>query len=242
MYVDPFVFKLVENETVNNCFIHRAFDDLHNGTVKLKDGWSLAFTHARKTTCDRPKTIAVLEKIEIPVSGHGAGELWKTCTGIPSIRDMKCCVHNCPNPKCNPHLGPDKAQKAGATAHVYGRFQRSGDDIRYMILLFTCSYCNNWLQCLRNKANFPVGGEDPANTLYTLPGAQLMFIEVSDATVAGKGAAGKGTGKGGNFHDPTGEEEGSGMEADEKEEKGEEVKKPKGPPPDVQVLGGADMS
>ena len=87
-----------------------------------------------------------------------------------------------------------------------------------------------------------MGGEDPANTLYTLPGAQLMFIEVSDATVAGKGAAGKGTGKGDNFHDPTGEEEGSGMEADEKEEKGEEVKKPKGPPPDVQVLGGADMS
>lgn len=236
MYVDPFVFKLVENETMNNCFIHRAFDDLHNGTVKLKDAWSLAFTHARKTTCDRPKTIAVLEKTGIPVSGNSAGELWKTCTGIPSIRDMKCCVYNCPNPKCNPHLGPDKAQKAGATAHVYGRFQRSGDDIRYMILLLTCSKCNNWRQCLSSLTNHPVEGEDPANTLYTLPGAQLMFIEVSDATVAGKGAAGKGTGKGGNFDDPTGEEEGSGMEADEKEEKGEEVEKPKGPPPAVQVI------
>ena len=231
MYVDPFVFKLVENETMNNCFIHSAFDDLHNGTVKLKDGWSLAFTHARKTTCDRPKTIAVLEKTGIPVSGSSAGELWKTCTGIPSIRDMKCCVYNCPNPNCNPHLGPDKAQKAGATAHVYGRFQRSGDDIRYMILLLTCSKCNNWRQCLSSLTNHPVEGEDPANTLYTLPGAQLMFIEVSDATVAGKGAAGKGTGKGGNF-------QGKGKGGESHDEEGEEggQEKPSEPPPGVNVI------
>lgn len=236
MYVDPFAFKLVLKETMNNCFIHRAFDDRYDGTVKLKDDWSLAFTHARKTTCDRPKTIAVREGTNTPMSAYSAGDLWKRCTGIPSIKGMKCCVYNCPNPKCNPHLGPDKAQNAGATAHVYGRFQRPDDDIRYMILLLTCSCCNNWLQCLRNLANYPVAGEKPANTLYTLPGAQLMFIEVSDATVAGKGAAGKGTGKGGDFQDQTGEEEGPEMEVDEEGEKGEEVKKPEGPPPGAEVI------
>jgi len=232
MYVDPFVFKLVENETMNNCFIHRAFDDLHNGTVKLKDGWSLAFTHARKTTRDRPTTIGVLEGTNTPVSANSAGDLWKKCTKIPSIKDMKCCVYNCPNPECNPHLGPDKAQKAGATAHVYGRFQGSSDDIRYMILLLTCSYCNNWLKCLRHEANYPAEGEEPANTLYTIRGAQLMFIEISDATIAGKEAAGKGTGKGGDFHDQKGEEEGSAMEVDEEGDKGEDV----GPLPGVQLI------
>lgn len=232
MYVDPFVFKLVVNETMNNCFIHRAFDDVErDGTVKLKKGYSLAFTHARKTTGDRPKTIAVLETGK-RVLGKSAGGLWKACTG-KSVREEECCVYNCTNPKCNPNDG--KAQKARATAHVYGGFQSKY--IEYMILLPTCSKCNNWKQCKKTKTNYPVKGEEPAKTLYTVPGAQLMFIEISPATGYGKGAAGKGAGDGGDFVEvETDEEEGSGMEADEKEEKGEEVEKPKGPPPGVQVI------
>lgn len=235
MYVDPFAFKLVVNETMNNCFIHRAFDDLYDGTVKLKDDWSLAFTHARKTTGDHPKTIAVLENGG-PVSGYDAGDLWKKCTKIGLISDMKCCVYNCPNSKCNAHVAPENAQNAGATAHVYGRFQTSNDEIKYMILLLTCSNCNNWLCTRKHHTNFPLEGEEPANTLYTMPGAQLMFIEVSEATVRGKGDAGKGTGRGSdNFHNQKGEEEGSGMEVDEEGDK-PEVPPPKVPPPGVNVF------
>ena len=223
----------VANETMNKCFIHRAFIDQLDGTVKLKDDWSLAFTHARKTTRDIPTTIAVLdEENGQRVSGKDAGDLWKKCTGITSIREMKCCVFNCPSKKCNPHLGVDKAQDAGATAHVYGNFQRSRDDhIRYMIFLLTCTCCNNWLQCQRNKVNYPVEGEEPAQTLYTIPGAQLMFIEVSEATVIGKGDAGKGAGKGGEICDQKGEEGGSAMEVDEE---GEGILK--GSPQGVRVI------
>lgn len=231
MYVDPFVFKSVVNETMNNCFIHRAFDDVErDGTVKLKKGYSLAFTHARKTTRDRPKTIAVLKQKTLKdkgkrVLGNSAGGLWKACTG-KSIREEECCVYNCTNPKCNPNDG--KAQKARATAHVYGGFQSKR--IEYMILLPTCSKCNNWKQCEKTKTNYPVKDEEPAKTLYTVPGAQLMFIEISPATVSGKGAAGKGAGDGGDFvvGEPD-EEEGSKMEVDEE---GEDV----GPPP-VTVIG-----
>ena len=50
-----------------------------------------------------------------------------------------------------------------------------------------------------------------------------MFIEASEETVQGKGEAGKGTGKGGEYH---GKEGGKGMQG-----------KPSGPPPDVNVIG-----
>ena len=99
--------------------------------------------------------------------GQGAGDLWKKCTGSP-VTAMECCVYNCPNQKCNLHLGTSHAQKAGATAHVYGTFQSSDHDIRYMILLptcSTCSTCNNYQQCLSSKTNFPTKGEEPANIL-----------------------------------------------------------------------------
>ena len=220
--MDPFISKLFANKTTNNCSINRAFEDLGNGSFRVRPDWSLAFTHARKTTGDRPTTIASLEQTGKPVSGQGAGDLWKKCTGS-SITDLECCVYNCPNPQCNPHLVPSQAQKAGATAHVYGTFQKSDDDIKYMILLPTCSFCNNYLQCLRSKTNFPLKGEEPANILYTIPGAPLMFIEASEETVQGKGEAGKGTGKGGEYH---GKEGGKGMQG-----------KPSGPPPDVNVIG-----
>lgn len=227
MYVDPFVFKSVVNETMNNCFIHRAFDDVEcDGTVKLKKDYSLAFTHARKTTGDRPKTIAVLKTGKLKgkrVLGNSAGGLWKACTG-KSIREEECCVYNCTNPKCNPDRG--KAQKAGATAHVYGRFQ--SEHIEYMILLPTCSKCNNWKQCAKTLTNHPVEGEEPAKTLYTVPGAQLMFIEISSATASGKGAGGKGAGDGGDFVEvKTDEEEESEIEVDEEGEKGVDVGRPK---------------
>ena len=234
MYVDPFVFKSVVNETMNNCFIHRAFDDVEcDGTVKLKKDYSLAFTHARKTTGDRPKTIAVLKAGQHKgkrVLGNSAGGLWKACTG-KSIRKEECCVYNCTNPKCNPNDG--KAQKAGATAHVYGRFQ--SEHIEYMILLPTCSKCNNWKQCAKTLTNHPLKGEEPAKTLYTVLGAQLMFIEISPATASGKGAAGKGAGDGGDFvvvGEPD-EEEGSEIEDDEEGEEGADV----GPPEGAQVIG-----
>ena len=112
---------------------------------------------------------------------------------------MLCCVFNCTNPKCNRHRGPSRAQKAGATAHVYGTFQSSDHDIWYMILLPTCQTStthNSHKYCQSKKANYPVEGEEPSKILYTVPGAQLMFIEVGlDKTVDGKGEARKGSGK-----------------------------------------------
>ena len=222
--MDPFISKLVANKTTNNCSIYRAFEDLGNGSFRLRPKWSLAFTHARMTTGDRPTTIASLKQTGEPLTGQGAGDLWEKCTGS-RVTALKCCVYNCPNPGCNPHLdpSPDHAQKAGATAHVYGTFQKSDDDIKYMILLPTCSFCNNYLQCLSSKTNFPLKGEEPANILYTIPGAPLMFIEASEKTVQGKGEAGKGSGKGGEYHGKGG---GKGRQG-----------KLSGPPPDVHVIG-----
>ena len=226
--MDPFISKLVANKTTNICSIHRAFEDLGNGSFRLRPNWSLAFTHARLTTGDRPTTIASLEQTGKPLSGQGAGDLWKKCTGSP-VTALKCCVYNCPNPECNSHLDPSHAQNAGATAHVYGTFQSSDHDIRYMILLPTCSFCNNHLKCRSSKTNFPLEGEEPANILYTITGAQLMFIEVKEKIVKGKGAAGKGTGKGGEYHG-----EGGGGKGGQG--------KPSGPPPGVNVIGwGADF-
>ena len=174
--------------------IHRAFQDLGNGTFRLRQGWSLAFTHAMLTTGDHPTTIATPVQTGQPVCGSSAGALWSRCTGSP-VTTQRCCVYNCPNPNCT----PANPQQAGATAHVYATFQLSHHDTRYMILLPTCSYCNNWRQCIRSETNYPLTGQE-ASVLYTITGAQLMFIEVDSNTVSGKGAAGKGTGKGGGFN------------------------------------------
>lgn len=75
-------------------------------------------------------------------------------------------------------------------------------------------------------------GEEPSKILYTVPGAQLMFIEVgSDKTVDGKGEARKGAGKGGNF-------QGKGKGGESHDEEGEEggQDKPSEPPPGVNVI------
>lgn len=174
----------------------QAFDNMGNGTFALKEDWSLAFTHAMMTTGDHPTTIAVPVQSGQPVHGSSAGDLWRQCTGNP-VTEEKCCVYNCPNrDKCD---NPDgKPYEAGATAHVYAKTQTSDHDISYMILLPTCSGCNNWMQCKKSQTNYPLKGE-LANVLYTVTGAQLMFIQVRDIVAAGKGAAGKGKGKGGGF-------------------------------------------
>ena len=159
-----------------------------NGTFQLKPGWSLAFTHAVLTTDDRATNIA------IPGQTGSAGELWRKCTGH-SVKEEKCCVYNCPNENCRPKCSP---QQALATAHVYCRSQTPKHDIRYMILIPTCGCCNNARQAANSETNFPPADQD-AHILYTITGARMIFINVSDQTVAKKGGAGKGTGKGGGY-------------------------------------------
>ena len=86
MYVDPFVFKLVENETMNNCFIHRAFDDLHNGTVKLKDGWSLALLMQGRPPVTAQKPLPYLRRLEYLCPGVVLGNYGKHAREFPVSR------------------------------------------------------------------------------------------------------------------------------------------------------------
>ena len=176
------------------------FNVVSDGTFRLKPDCSLQFTHAVLTTGDRASTIVRQPTDhEKPLYTGSAGELWTNCTG-KSIRDETCCVFNCPNPECKAPEG--KPQKAGATAHVYATFQTPQHEIRYMILLPTCSYDNNAGQTRRSGTNFPQTGEK-ANILHTVTGARMIFIEVNPKTEAKKGK-GKGTstappGQGGEY-------------------------------------------
>lgn len=167
-----------------------AFVDRRDGTFQLRPDWSLAFTHAVLTTGDRPETIAMLEQ----TLTASAGKLWKKCTER-LVTEEKCCVYNCPNEKCSPYCSP---QQAGATAHVYCTSQTPQHDISFMILIPTCSYCNHAGQTAKSETNYAPAGED-AQILYTVTGARMIFIKASDLTVAKKGAAGKGTGRGGGY-------------------------------------------
>ncbi|KAJ7351755.1 hypothetical protein OS493_035697 [Desmophyllum pertusum] len=178
-----------------------AFHYSGNGVFQLNPNCSLAFTHAMTTTGDRPAAITNTGQF---VPGRSAGELWRTCTGH-AVTTYRCCVYNCPNRNCL----PSSPQAARATAHVYATFQSSDHDISYMILIPTCSADNNWRQCINSSTNYPLTGQ-LANILYTITGAQLIFIRVDDRTSARKGAAGKGTGRGGGYHRKGGGKGGEG--------------------------------
>ena len=174
-----------------------AFQDAGNAMYRLKLGWSLGFTHAVLTTGDKLKTVASVGGH--PLEARAAGELWKMCTKGKPVTEEYCCVHNCTNPNCT----PTSPQKAGATAHVYASFQTPEKDIRFMILLPTCSADNHAGKCRKEEVNFAEIGKD-AYVLYTAlsdPPPRDIFIEVSDATASGKGSKGKGTGKGGGLKD-----------------------------------------
>ena len=182
-----------QNAAITRDQFDECFEYLGNGIFQLAQGWSLPFTHAVLTTGDRATNLVTDQR-------NSAGNLWSASTGH-SITTYQCCVYNCPNQGCT----PDSPQRAGATAHVYATFQLSQHDISYMILLPTCSTCNNWLRCLAEATNFPLAG-DQANVLYTFAAGaedsanrtvQLIFIQANDTTIGGKGRAGKGTGKGG---------------------------------------------
>ena len=175
----------------NRCFVH-----LDKGIFQLRSGSRpLAFTHAVLTTGDRPTNL-------VTGKSGSAGELWRDSTG-DSMRNDQCCVNNCPNPNCS----PTSPQPAGATAHVYDTFQLSHHDIGFMILLPTCTFCNNWFTCIRTETNYPKAGQN-ANVLYTVDSAnrivRVMFVEANSKTTTRKGDAGKGTGKGGNCYDKGG--------------------------------------
>ena len=169
-----------------------AFDDLGDGTFRLKPGWSLAFTHAVWTTDDRPTTVASPVKVGKPVHAGSAGDLWQKCTGH-SIREEKCCVYNCPKEICR-----TSPQDAGATAHVYGTFQSPDHDIQFMILIPTCSADNNARQCAKSETNFPPTDQQ-ASVLYTREQTRMIFITTTEETTTKKGGKGKGTGKGGGY-------------------------------------------
>ena len=176
-----------ENFGISQQVFQDAFNYRGDGTFELKSGWSLAFTHAVLTTGDRATNIAIKGQT------GSAGELWSKCTGH-SVTQEKCCVYNCPNPECSPHCCPLQAR---ATAHVYCRSQTPKHDIRFMILIPTCSCCNHAGQAAKSQTNFPPTGED-AHILYTVTGARMIFIEVSAQTISNKGK-GKGTGQGGGY-------------------------------------------
>ena len=196
----------------------QAFDYRDDGTFQLKAKWSLAFTHAVLTTGDRATNIA------IPTQKGEAGNLWKNCTGH-SVTEETCCVYNCPNKACSPEYSP---QKALATAHVYCRSQTPQHDIRYMILIPTCGCCNHARQAAKSETNFPPTDQD-AHILYTITGARMIFIEVSDQTVLKKGV-GKGTGQGGGYKGayPPGPPEGASIVGETKTIKGAGKGKGKG--------------
>ena len=171
----------------------QAFTYIGNGVFQLVPNCTLPFTHAVLTSEDRP------EELETEQRGT-AGGVWRACTG-ESIRQSYCCVHNCTNPACT----PDKPARAGATAHVYATFQLPEHDISYMILLPTCSQCNNWLITRREGTNFPLPGE-LANVLYTVTNrvVRVIFVRISEKTRKGKGKGGRGSapgpGQGGGYN------------------------------------------
>ena len=84
-----------------------AFQDSGNAMFSLRPGWSLGFTHAVLTTCDKPKTVASVGGE--PLEASAAGELWKKCTKGTPVTEEYCCVHNCTNPNCKP-TSPQKAR------------------------------------------------------------------------------------------------------------------------------------
>jgi len=168
-----------------------AFDYVGDGLFKLKPGWSLAFTHAVLTTGDRATTVTT------PTQTGSAGELWNKCTGH-SVTTERCCVFNCPNPNCK----PGNRQPALATAHVYCTTQTPQHDIRFMILIPTCSCCNHAGQAAKSGTIYPATGQD-AYILYTETGARMIFVTVSTQTLASKGTGKGGTygqGQGGGYH------------------------------------------
>ena len=217
-----------ENIGISKKEFDEMFEYVDNRIFRLRKGKSLPFTHAVSTTGDRARNL---------VSGNRgtAGELWRAATGR-SIKDFLCCVLNCTNPACD----PDDPKNAGATAHVYATFQLSHHDIRFMILLPTCSKCNNWQVCRNTGTNYPVTGQE-ANVLTTKDEILLLFVEASDSTVGGKGGQGRGTGDGGTFRDANGKggDKGSHYEEEGKErvfligsvegESGESAKRKRGP-------------
>ena len=74
-------------------------------------------------------------------------------------------------------------------------------------------------------------GEEPSKILYTVPGAQLMFIEVGSPQLMVKGKLERAQEKGGNF-------QGKGKGGESHDEEGEEggQEKPSEPPPGVNVI------
>ena len=76
-------------------------------------------------------------------------------------------------------------------------WQTPKHDIRFMILIPTCSCCNHAGQAAKSQTNFPPTSED-AHILYTVTGARIIFIDVSAQTISNKGK-GKGTGEGGGY-------------------------------------------
>ena len=210
--------EFFDNVSITRQQFDQAFAYVGNGVFQLAQGWTLPFTHAVLTTGDRP------EDLETEKRGT-AGGLWRDCTG-ESIRDSPCCVYNCTNPICT----PNKHVQAGATAHVYGTFQLPEHDISYMILLPTCSMCNNWQTTRKTETNFPLEGE-LAHVLYTdttdgTRVVRVIFVRISEKTNQVKGAHGKGSapgpGKGGGYHGKGGGK-GSGP--------------PPGAPPGARIIG-----
>lgn len=109
-----------------------------------------------------------------------------------SIRKCKCAARNCPK--------DDKLHDAEVTAHVYSTTQGSNHPIEYMILIPTCSKSNNRWNTETNKTCYPLIGEVGYPLVsYDNGTVPLMFIKISETTAQGKGAASKGTGKGGTI-------------------------------------------
>ena len=172
------------------------FEDQGDGTFIAAQGF--IFVHAVLTSYDNPTTMATNNETQQPVQASSAGGLWATCTGSP-ISSSPCCVENC----TNPHHGcsADSPLNAGATAHVYLTSQSPEHHIEYMLLIPTCSGCNNHWQCSNNDTNFPLP-DQVAKPLRARPGTQAMFIRIDNNTARRKGDGKRGTGQGGSFEDP----------------------------------------
>ena len=83
MYVDPFVFKLVENETMNNCFIHRAFDDLVTEQLNWKTPghWPSLMQGRPPVTAQKP--LPYLRRLEYLCPGIVLGNYGKHAREFP---------------------------------------------------------------------------------------------------------------------------------------------------------------
>lgn len=203
------------NVSINREEFDQAFTYERNGVFQLAAGNTLPFTHAVLTTGDRPEVLETEQR-------GSAGGVWRECTG-ESIKQSKCCVYNCTNDECT----PTKPKDAGATAHVYGTFQQPEHDISYMILLPTCSKCNNCHVASKTQTNFPLENE-VAEVLYTVTtrDVRVIFVRISERTRQGKGAKGRGRalpGRGGGYHGKGGGRGGG---------------PPPGAPPGAVIIGG----